>query len=397
MAISDIDMAKNAPDVRAGTYLTNTRIFDGEQFLEGHALQIVNGKIARLLAAGDVPENVDQEDLGGQLLVPGFVDVQVNGGAGVMFNDEQSVIALETIVSGHRKYGSTTLMPTFITDKFEAMGAAAEAAKAAIAAGLPGVRGVHFEGPYFSLARRGVHLEEYIRPVDEGAFDLFTQDGLGATIVTLAPEEVPAEFITALDKAGVRVCAGHTSASYDQAMAGFEAGVSGVTHLYNAMAPMMNREPGLIGAAYDRKDIYCGLIVDGIHLHHATTRTVFNNLPTDKVMLVTDAMATVGAKEKSFNLYGTQISVRDGVLENEEGRLAGSDLDMMEAVRITRDEVGMDFAETLRMASLYPATYLGLDDVIGRVAVGYDADFALINEATNKVVRTWIKGEGLDS
>lgn len=397
MTFSNSDLVSNAENGLKQAYLKNARIFDGDAFLDGRAVHIIDGKIKALLDEKDVPQNAFIEDLQGHLLVPGFVDVQVNGGAGVMFNDEQSVDALATIISGHRKYGSTTLMPTFITDKFEAMVAAAEAAKAAMAANLPGIRGVHFEGPYFSLARRGVHLEEYIRPVDEGAFDLFTQKGLGATIVTLAPEEVPAAFITALDKAGVRVCAGHTSATYDQAMAGFDAGVSGVTHLYNAMPPMMNREPGLIGAAFDRKDIYCGLIVDGIHLHHATTRTVFNNLPTDKVMLVTDAMATVGAKDKNFNLYGTQIAVRDGVLENEEGRLAGSDLDMMEAVRITRDEVGMDFAETLRMASLYPAKYLGLDNVIGRIAVGYDADFALINEATNKVVRTWIKGEGLDS
>ena len=377
--------------------LTNVRIFDGERFIAGHAVLVEGGKVAGVVANADLPNDIATEDLGGKLLVPGFVDVQVNGGGGIMFNDDQSVDALKTIVAGHRKYGSTTLMPTLITDRFEVMQEAADSIESAISQNVPGVRGVHFEGPYFSLARRGVHLEEYIRDVDDGAYDLFTRKGLGAVIVTLAPEEVPAQFISSLNEAGVRVCAGHTSATYDQAAAGFDAGVTGVTHLYNAMPPMMNREPGLIGAAYDRGDIYCGLIVDGIHLHHATTRSVFASLPTHKVMLVTDAMATVGAKVKSFNLYGTQIAVKDGVLATEEGRLAGSDLDMMEAVRITRDEVGVDFAETLRMASLYPATYLGLDDQIGRIAKGYDADFALIDETSNKVTRTWIKGEGENS
>lgn len=377
--------------------LTNARVFDGDEFIDGQAVLVEGGKVKAIVSKSDVPADASSEDLGGKLLVPGFVDVQVNGGAGVMFNDAQSVDALKTIVSGHRKYGSTTLMPTLITDRFEVMQAAADSIESASEQDVPGVRGVHFEGPYFSVARRGVHLEQYIRSVDEGAFELFTRKGLGAVIVTLAPEEVPAEFISSLNEAGVRVCAGHTSATYDQAAAGFDAGVTGVTHLYNAMPPMMNREPGLIGAAYDRGDIYCGLIVDGIHLHHATSRSVFASLPSHKVMLVTDAMATVGAKDKSFNLYGTQISVKDGVLATEEGRLAGSDLDMMEAVRITRDEVGVNFAETLRMASLYPATYLGLQDQIGRIAEGFDADFALIDEATNKVVRTWIKGGGEDS
>jgi len=386
--------------VQAGskTLLRNAKIFDGREFLEGKAVLVENGKIVALVE--DKNSNdlaVEVEDLGGKLLVPGFVDVQVNGGGGVMFNDEQSVAALQTIAEGHRKYGTTTLLPTFITDSFEQMHAAGNAMRQAIAQDLPGVRGIHFEGPYFSMERRGVHAEKYVRTVDDGALELFTQTDMGVTIVTLAPEVVPAQFITVLSEAGIRVCAGHTSATYDQACAGFAAGISGVTHLYNAMPPMMNREPGLIGAAYDHKDIYCGLIVDGHHLHHATSRTVLASKSTTRIMLVTDAMATVGSDKQSFNLYGTEIFAENGRLATKDGKLAGSDLNMMDAVRLTRDELGVGFDEALRMASLYPATYLGLENKIGKIAIGYDADLALIDELTDIVLRTWINGEGVNS
>jgi N-acetylglucosamine-6-phosphate deacetylase len=381
----------------AATLLRNGRIFDGTEFVEGKAVLVEDGKISAIIDDGASTQDCQIEDLGGNLLVPGFVDVQVNGGGGVMFNDEQSVDALETIANGHRKFGTTTLLPTFITDSFSQMQAASTAMRQAIGQGLPGVRGVHFEGPYFSMERRGVHAEQFVRSVDKGAFDLFTQNGMGVVLVTLAPEVVPVEFVARLSSAGIRVCAGHTSATYDQATAGFAAGISGVTHLYNAMPPIMNREPGIIGAAFDNKDIYCGLIVDGHHLHHATARTVIACKGTSHIMLVTDAMATVGSNKSSFNLYGTEIFAKNGRLATKEGKLAGSDLNMMDAVRLTRDELGVDFGEALRMASLYPATYLGLNDQIGKIAAGYDADFALIDEATDKVTRTWIKGVGGNS
>jgi len=387
----------NAAQVDDTLVLRNAKIFDGESFVQGQCVKIHGGRIEAVLSEDDVPNGIPVEDLNGQLLVPGFVDVQVNGGGGVMFNDEQSVTALATIAAGHRKFGTTTLMPTLITDTFDVMANAATAIKQAIAEGTLGIRGVHFEGPYFSMARRGVHAEELVRSVDEGALELFTQEGLGAVVVTLAPEVVPAEFISSMNKAGIRVCAGHTSATFDQASAGFEAGISGVTHIYNAMPPMMNREPGVIGAAYANQEIYCGLIVDGHHLHHSVAKSVLQSKTTQKIMLVTDAMATVGSDKSSFNLYGTEIFSVNGRLATAEGQLAGSDLNMMDAVRLTRDELGVDFGEAIRMASLYPAMYLGLDEAIGRVKAGFDADFALIDENTDKVVRTWIKGKGANS
>lgn len=398
MGLTTSPVSDSQTDKRHSLLLRNLKLFDGETFQEGKAVLVENGKVSLIVEEDQLRSDVaNAEDLGGKLLVPGFVDVQVNGGGGVMFNDEQSTDALETIANGHRKFGTTTLLPTFITDSFENMQAAASAVQDAIKVGLPGIRGVHFEGPYFSMERRGVHAAEFVRAVDDGALDLFTQDGLGATIVTLAPEQVPADFINALSNAGVRVCAGHTSATYEQAVGGFAAGVSGVTHLYNAMPPMMNREPGLIGAAYDHCDIYCGLIVDGHHLHHSTARTVISCKSTQKIMLVTDAMATVGSDKKSFNLYGTEIFVENGRLATSEGQLAGSDLNMMDALRLTRDELGVEFGEALRMASLYPATYLGLENQIGKIAVGFDADFALIDESADKVERTWIMGKGANS
>jgi len=398
MGLSTSPISDSQIDKQHTKLLRNLKLFDGGSFQEGKAVLVENGKVSLIVEDDQLRTDVaNAEDLGGKLLVPGFVDVQVNGGGGVMFNDEQSADALASIANGHRKFGTTALLPTFITDSFENMQAAARAVKEAIGADLPGIRGVHFEGPYFSMERRGVHAAEFVRSVDKGALELFTQEGLGATIVTLAPEQVSADFISALNDAGVRVCAGHTSATYAQAASGFAAGVAGVTHLYNAMPPMMNREPGLIGAAYDHSDIYCGLIVDGHHLHHSTARTVVACKSTQKIMLVTDAMATVGSDKKSFNLYGTEIFAENGRLATSEGQLAGSDLNMMDAVRLTRDELGVEFGEALRMASLYPATFLGLEKQIGKIEPGFDADFALIDEGSDKVVRTWIKGKGADS
>lgn len=376
--------------------LKNAALFDGERFLNDHSVEIANGKISRIIGAAESTQDSDYEqvvDLAGQVLAPGFVDVQVNGGGGVMFNDQRSVDGLSEIVRGHRRFGSTTLMPTLITDSFDVMREAADAISAAIDAGVPGVRGVHFEGPYLSLKRRGVHAPEFLRDVDDEALDLFTRGDLGEVIVTVAPECVPKSFIAALSEKGVHVCAGHSAATYEQVGEALDVGLRGFTHLFNAMPPLANREPSVVGAGLDDAESWCGLIVDGYHLHFASARIVVRAKSTGKIMLVTDAMATVGAKEKHFNLYGETIHAVDGRCALDDGTLAGSDLDMMRAVELTHKELGLELDEALRMASLYPAQFLRLDDQIGRIKPGYDADLVAFGKEEMKVTQTWIKGQ----
>lgn len=377
--------------------LKNASVFNGETFLNNHRVEIADGKIARLLSGTEQydPNAYDQViDLNGQVLAPGFVDIQVNGGGGIMFNDQRTVDGLAAIVRGHRQFGTTTLMPTLITDSFAVMREAADAIGAAIKAGVPGVRGVHFEGPYLSEKRRGVHAPELLRKVDADALDLFTRKDLGEVIVTVAPECVPTDFIARLSKNGVHVCAGHSAATYEQVGDALQAGLRGFTHIFNAMPPLANREPSVVGAGLDDQNTWCGLIVDGYHLHFASARIVVRAKKQGKIMLVTDAMATVGAKEKHFNLYGKTIHAVDGRCALDDGTLAGSDLDMMRAVALTHKELGMDLEEALRMATLYPAQFLKLDDRIGRIAPGFDADLVAFDKDEMRVTRTWIKGEG---
>ncbi|WP_027833716.1 N-acetylglucosamine-6-phosphate deacetylase [Maritalea myrionectae] len=377
--------------------LKNATVFDGERFLENQSVEIANGKISRLMSAAETQSIADEGqiiDLQGQILAPGFVDVQVNGGGGVMFNDQRTVEGLTEIVRGHRQFGSTTLMPTLITDSFDVMREAADAISAAINANVPGIRGVHFEGPYLSLKRRGVHAPEFLRDVDDEAVGLFTRGDLGEVIVTVAPECVPNEFVATLSEKGVHVCAGHSAATYEQIGEALKVGLRGFTHLFNAMPPLANREPSVVGAGLDDAESWCGLIVDGYHLHFASARIVVRAKPQGKIMLVTDAMATVGAEEKHFNLYGDTIHAVDGRCALDDGTLAGSDLDMMRAVELTHKELGLELGEALRMASLYPAQFLRLDDKIGRIAPDYDADLVAFDKDSMKVTQTWIKGEG---
>lgn len=378
--------------------LANAELFDGEAMHGPARVVIDEGRIVSVGAAdAEMPADAEVLDLHGLLLAPGFVDVQVNGGGGVLFNNDRSVGALQTMAEAHRHYGTTTLIPTLITDTTEVMDDAAEAMREAIATGLPGVRGVHFEGPCLSPERKGVHKESNFRALDDELKAIYTGAGMGVVVVTLAPEQVGAAAIKGLAEAGVLVCAGHTAGTYADIAEALAAGLRGFTHLYNAMSPMTNREPGVVGAALDDAYSWCGLIVDGHHLHDATARNAIRSKVDGKIMLVSDAMSTVGAREKSFTLYGECIHAEDGRLARDDGTLAGSDLDMMSAVRNTHLRLGVSLGEALRMASLYPAQFLKLDHEIGRIETGYAADLVAIEPATLTVKTTWIAGEGREA
>lgn len=373
------------------TILTNGRIFDGDHILSGKAVVIDDGKIADIIDASEISDQKDITDLRGGLLAPGFVDVQVNGGGGVLLNDDSTVDGIRKMAAAHRRFGTTAMLPTMVSDTWSVMQAVGDAIRDAISAGIPGIRGVHFEGPYLNKARKGVHNEAVIRDVDPQALALLARKDMGVVLTTLAPEQVASSFIRNLADKGVLICAGHTAGSYDDAKRGLEAGITGFTHLFNAMSPMTSREPGVVGAALEDRNSWCGLIVDGYHVHDASLRVAIAAKPKGKMVLVTDAMPTVGATEKSFTLYGETIHAIDGRCATDSGTLAGSDLDMASAVRNTVHRLGLPLDEALRMASLYPAQWIGLDDRIGRLAPGYEADLVLLDDAL-AVTATWIGG-----
>ncbi len=359
--------------------------------LEGRAVVIENGRIVAVPPERDLGAGVKRRPLAG-LLAPGFIDVQVNGGGGIVFNDARHVEGLRTIAAAHRKYGTTGLLPTFITDTRDKMAEAVEAVRAALSMRVPGVLGIHVEGPFINPARKGVHNAAFMRPMEEADLDILTSLKEGRTLVTLAPECNRMEFIAQLAAAGILVCAGHTAGDYDTVMEAFRHGLRGFTHLYNAMPPLAGREPGPVGAALDIRDAWCGIIVDGHHVSDASLRLAIAAKGTERMMLVTDAMAVTGTDMKTFDLHGRTIYRREGKLATEDGTLAGSDLDMASAVRNGVERLGLALPDVLRMASHVPAAFLRLDHELGRIAPGYRADLVLLDEGLH-VQDTWIGGE----
>ena len=372
--------------------LTNANVLTDDGFRPDLAVLVEDGKVVALLPESGLPAGVTRRDLGGGHLLPGYIDVQVNGGGGVLFNNAPTVEALRSIVAGHRRFGSTGLMPTLISDDVETMRLAVAAVRQAIAEGVPGVLGIHLEGPYIAPERKGTHNADKFRVPDAAEIEMATSLDNGVTLVTLAPEQVPADTIRAMVARGAKVAAGHTAASYEQARVGLDAGISGFTHLYNAMTPLQGRDPGVVGAALEDPHSWCGVIVDGVHVHPASLRVALAAKPRGKILLVTDAMPMVGSDDPSFDLYGETIVAKDGVVRNAAGSLAGSALDMASAVRNTVNLLGLTLDEAARMASTYPAQFLGIDAARGRIAPGLAADFVALDRDL-RVVETWIGGE----
>ncbi|MET0288314.1 MAG: N-acetylglucosamine-6-phosphate deacetylase [Pseudoxanthomonas sp.] len=372
--------------------LVNARILLDAGFVAGHGVLLRDGLIVAVVPESQARAQADEViDLQGAILAPGFVDAQVNGGGGVLFNNDTSVEAIGRIGRGHRRFGTTAFLPTLISDDAEVMRRAVAATQAALDAGTPGVLGIHLEGPYIAPARKGTHDAGKFRVPDPAEVEMATALRGGVTLITLAPERVPVDTIRAFVGHGAKVVAGHTAASYEETRAGLGAGVTGFTHLYNAMSPLQGREPGAVGAALEDPDSWCGVIADGVHVHPGSLRVALAAKPRGKVFLVTDAMPMVGADSPSFDLYGETITAVDGVVRNAEGSLAGSALDMATAVRNCVQLVGLPLEEALRMAALYPAQFLGVDDRLGRIAPGLRADLVALDAAL-QVVDTWIGG-----
>ena len=371
--------------------LVNGRVLAPQGLLHEHAVVIEHGRIASVCPADRAPKSAERFDLGGGILAPGFVDVQVNGGGGVLFNDAPSVEAIEAIAAAHRRFGTTGFLPTLISDDLDVIARGIEAVRAAIERGVQGVLGIHIEGPFLNAERKGVHDDGKFRKIDEAAFELLTSLKVGRTLVTLAPEQTTPAMIARLVQAGVIVSAGHTNATYDEVRAALASGLSGFTHLFNAMSPLTSRAPGAVGAALDDQASWCGMIVDGRHVDPAVLRIALRCKPLEKFMLVTDAMPTVGTAATSFLLQGRTVEAKDGVLVTPDGTLAGSDLNMAQAVRNAMNMLGLPLEEAAAMAALHPAQFLGLHD-IGLIAPGARADLVALDGALD-VTSTWIAGQ----
>lgn len=365
-------------------------IFDGTDMRGPGSVRIAQGRI----------ESISFDDAGGAsirlprdaILAPGLVDVQVNGGGGVLLNDQPTEAGVRRIVEAHRKAGTTGCLPTLISDRSEIIERLAATAEACL--GIPGVLGFHLEGPALNKSRKGIHPAAEIRLPDRRDLAAIKSFGnRGRSIVTLAPECVPASMIDELIGAGLRIAAGHSDATAADIGQAVDRGVTGVTHLFNAMSQLNAREPGLVGAALQDDRLFAGIICDGIHVDPTGLRVAFRCKGRDRLMLVTDAMPLVGTNDRQFMLQESKITLQDGRLTGRDGTLAGAHLTMIEAVRNAVALIGIPLVDALIMASRTPATFLGLGSELGRIAPGYRADLVAF-DPNFEVVGTWIGGIG---
>jgi N-acetylglucosamine-6-phosphate deacetylase len=374
--------------------ISGPRIFDGQDWHDNAALLIEFGHVCGIVSADAAPAHAETVHLDGGSIVPGFIDLQVNGGGGVLFNNDPSVHAIRTICAAHAQFGTTALLPTLITDTVEINVAAMAAGRAALALAIPGFIGLHLEGPHLSLARKGTHDPALIRPMheDDLARLIAARADLPNLLVTVAPETVSPAQIAALSQAGIVVSLGHSDAGIDVASAAFAAGATMATHLFNAMSQLGNREPGVVGAVLTNDAVHAGLIADGIHVHPAAIQIALRaKSGPGRIFLVTDAMSQTGTDLTTLTLNGRTITRSGGALRLADGTLAGADLDMIDAVEFMHSQIGLPFEEALRMASLYPAEAMGIADTFGHLSPGAVASFVHLSDI-RQVRSTWING-----
>jgi len=369
-------------------------IFDGENWFSDVALLVEFGRVSAITHADEVPAQAQTTRLDGGMLVPGFIDLQVNGGGGVLFNNDPSVEAIRTICASHAQFGTTALLPTLITDTVEVNIAAIAAGISAMEQGVPGFLGLHLEGPHLALARKGTHDGALVRPMEPADLEriLAAKARLPNLLCTVAAETATPAQITALSDAGIVVSIGHSDAGHGHATEAFAAGATMTTHLFNAMSQIGNREPGLAGAALTTPTVWAGLIADGIHVHPATIALALRaKQGPARIFLVTDSMSQTGTDIQSMTLNGRTIKRADGALRLADGTLAGADLDMIDAVEFMHAQIGLPIEEAFRMASLYPAQAMGLAADHGHLRPGAVASFVHLSDE-RRVLSTWITG-----
>lgn len=374
-------------------------IFDGYDRHQHCALLTDNGVVTAIVDESGIPGGYQINVLQDGLLTPGFVDLQVNGGGGVLLNDQPGLAAIETICATHCRFGTTSLLPTLITDTPQVTAAAIDAGIAALNKGLPGFVGLHLEGPHLSIAKKGAHDETLIRKMTNTDLHLLldANNELPNLLVTIAPESVTDQQIATLTEAGVIISLGHTDATLAVANSAIDAGASCITHLYNAMSPLGHREPGVVGCALTADNVYAGLIADGFHVDKtAASIALAARKQPGSIFLVTDAMATIGTELKSFKLNGRTIYRKGGRLLLEDGTLAGADLTMDAAIRNVITLTGIDQFEALRMASVYPAECLGISNEYGHLKAGAKANLVHLDN-TLTIQQVWQNGTAVNT
>jgi N-acetylglucosamine-6-phosphate deacetylase len=372
--------------------LRGARVFDGESIHSGLAVVVEDTRILDVVAVEKIPKSAEMRSLDGGLLVPGFIDVQVNGGGGALLNGNPTLETVRRIAESHRKFGTTGMLPTVITDAPEVLSKAIAAVKSARAENVPGVLGIHIEGPFLDNERKGAHDVKFIREMKEADVTQIANADCGSIMLTLAPNKVAPNLITSLASKGVLVSLGHSEASFVEVTKALAAGARAFTHLYNAMSQMNGREPGMVGAALADPDSFCGVIADGYHVHDTALKVAFAAKPRNRIMLITDAMPTAAGGPDSFELQGRAVNRECGKLVLDDGTLAGSNLTMDEAVRYCVKRLGVTLKDALRMASLNPALFLKRDYDLGCIKPGYLASLVHLNDDL-RVLKTWIEGK----
>ncbi len=371
--------------------LTGARVFDGERINDGLAVVIEGACIVDVVANENLSMGIKRHNLDGGLLVPGFIDVQVNGGGGALLNDNPTIDTVRRIAESHRKFGTTGLLPTVITDAPDVLSKAIAAVKAARAESVPGILGIHIEGPFLDKERRGAHALRFIREMTEADVTQITAIDCGSVMLTLAPNRVAPTLIKSLAANGVFVSLGHSEASLAEVTNALASGARAFTHIFNAMSQMNGRDPGMVGAALADPHSFCGLIADGYHVHDAAMRVALAAKPKDRMMLITDAMPTAAGGPDSFELQGRAVQRVNGKLLLADGTLAGSNLTMDVALRYCVERLGVVLEDALQMASLNPAAFLGRDHELGRIKPGYLASLVHLDDDL-RVLETWIDG-----
>ncbi|PSN09469.1 N-acetylglucosamine-6-phosphate deacetylase [Siccibacter turicensis] len=373
--------------------LTHGRIYTGHDVLDDHAIVVANGLIERICPLADLPAGIEQRNLGGAIITPGFIDVQLNGCGGVQFNDTAEAVSVETLEimqKANEKSGCTSYLPTLITTSDDLMKQGVAVMRDYLSNHPHQALGLHLEGPWLNIVKKGTHNPSFVRKPDAALVDYLCQNADVITKITLAPEMVAPKTIRQLTDAGIVVSAGHSNATFAEAKTGFRAGIRFATHLFNAMPYISGREPGLVGAIFDEPDLYCGIIVDGLHVDYANVRNA-KRIKGDKLCLVTDATAPAGANIEEFIFAGKTIYYRNGLCVDENGTLSGSALTMIEGVRNLVQHVNVSLDEALRMASLYPARAMGVDKHLGTIEPGKVANLTAFTH-DYKIIKTIVNG-----
>ena len=371
--------------------ITGSKLFNGIDFIEHKALLIEDQHIAGIVNEDAIPTDFQIKKLDGGILSPGFIDLQVNGGGGKLFNNSPDKESLNTIISAHQYFGTTSIMPTVISDSLNILQKCTDTISNEID-NNHSLLGIHIEGPFFNVKYRGVHQKQYINTINASYLNLFETLDKFPVMLTLAPECISIKQLKHLKSLGFKILAGHTDANYDQLEEAVKYGLDGFTHLFNAMGQISAREPGVVGSAFDFDETSASIIVDLHHVHPSLINLSFKQKPKGKLFFVSDSMATINHGEPSFELYDEVVSESNGRIINSEGKLAGSSITQIDAIKNAYQKCSIPLESAISMATLYPAEYLGVSDYIGQLKKGYRADLAHF-DSNFHVQNVWLAGK----